>query len=112
MAMRGMKRHLVTLQNPGVDVPDGRGGVTNVPEYLTPPTMYAAIRPATARDLERSVANTVQSTASHIVELDYHPQVTTATRVLFGSRVLQVVGVQNPDERNVDMVLACEEVVA
>ena len=111
MATRGQKRHLVTLQGPGTLVPDGDGGYTQVRANLDPPTAYAEIKPATARDLERTIANVVQSKASHIVTIDYHPGVTTETTLLFGTRVFQVAGVQNPEERNVDLVLACEELV-
>lgn len=111
MATRGQKRHLVTLEKPGPPVSDNDGGYTNPPVALSPSSMRAEIKPATARDLERSVANTVQSTASHIVTMDYHPQVDTTTRLLFNGRTFQVTGVQNPEERNIELVLACEEVV-
>jgi SPP1 family predicted phage head-tail adaptor len=94
-----------------VSVPDGDGGFTDVPVPLSPPSLYAEIKPATARDLERLVSSTVQSTASHLVTIDYHPQVTTKTRVVFGARVFAVSGVTNPEERNRELVLACTEVV-
>lgn len=112
MVARGAKRHLVTLEGPGSDVPDGDGGYTHVFTELDPSTMYAEIKPATARDLERVVSNVVQSKASHLVTMDYHSGVTTETRVLFGARTLRVTGVQNPEERNVELVLVCEEIVA
>lgn len=111
MATRGQKRHLVQLENPGVPVHDGDGGYTNVATALEPPEMYAEIKPATVRDMERVFAGTVQSTASHMVTMDYHPQVTTKTRLLFGTRTFAITSVQNPEEKNEDLVLACEEVV-
>jgi head-tail adaptor len=111
MATRGQKRHLVSLANPGAPLPDGEGGFTQSWAALTPSEMYAEIKPATARDLERVVASTVASTASHLVTMDYHPQVTTETRVTFGIRVFSVTGVGNPEERNRDLILACSEKV-
>jgi len=111
MATRGQKRHLVSLWGPGPVVADGDGGYTQVPAALDPPEMMAAIEPATARDLERVVANTVASKASHIVTMDYHPQVTTETAIHFGERIFAVAGVQNREEKNVELVLACEETV-
>jgi SPP1 family predicted phage head-tail adaptor len=112
MATRGQKRHMVTLQNPGADVPDADGGYTQTWTALSPSPVYAEIKPATARDLERVTANAVQSTATHLVSIDYHSGVTTETRVGFGTRVLQVTSVQNPDERNIELLLVCTEVVA
>jgi SPP1 family predicted phage head-tail adaptor len=109
MATRGQKRHLVTLENPGPSVPDGDGGYTQT--WASLGSRYAEVKPATARDLERTIAGTVLSTASHIVTLDYQAGVTTATRVLFKGRTLSVTGVANPDERDVDLVLVCVEVV-
>jgi SPP1 family predicted phage head-tail adaptor len=112
MVAYGRKRHYVTLDKPGTPVPDGEGGFTQAREPLSPPDWYVEIKPATARDLERVVANTVQSTASHLVTGDYRPDVNTQTRVTFGARIFEVTGVQNPEERNRDLVLVCEEVVA
>jgi head-tail adaptor len=107
----GELRHLVTLENPGVPVPDGEGGWTAVPAPLSPSQVWASITPATARDLERMVASTVQASASHIVIMRYHPGVNTSTKILFGSRILYVRGVQNVDERNITLRIAAEEAV-
>lgn len=111
--MRGGElRHLVTLDNPGTAVADGDGGFTQTFAELSPARVWAAIQPATARDLERVAAGTVLSTASHIVTMRYHAGVTTKTRITFGTRVLNVTGVSNPDERNRELVCLCAEVVA
>lgn len=107
----GALRHQITLQNPGAAVPDGDGGFTQTWTNLDPARVSAAIQPATARDLERIVANTEQSKASHLVTIRYHSGVTTETRILFGTRILQVTGIQNPDERNISLILVCEEIV-
>ena len=108
----GTLRHRVSLENPGVAVPDGDGGYTQVNVPLSPSEVWADIRPATARDLERVTSGTVMASASHIVTIRYHAGVTTQTRILFGSRVLAVTGVQNPEERNIALVLTAEEMVA
>jgi SPP1 family predicted phage head-tail adaptor len=108
---RSDRRHLVTLQGPtGTAVPDNEGGYAQLYADLSPATAWAAIRPATARDLERVSSGTTIATASHIVEIDYHPQVTTQTRVIFGSRTLNVTGVSNPEERNIELILVCVEI--
>ena len=112
MVARGKKRHWVTLSEPGEPVPDGEGGFTETPVALSPPGMYAEIKPATARDLERVTAGAVQATATHLVTMDYHPEVTTETIVTFGTRTFSVTGIQNPDERDRELVLVCTESVA
>jgi head-tail adaptor len=104
--------HRVTLQNPGPAIPDADGGFTQTWTDLVPPAMSAAIAPATAADLERLAAGTVLSTATHIVSMPYHPQVTTKTRLVFGSRFFSVTGVANPEERNVETIAICVEIVA
>lgn len=111
MATRGQKRHLITLFTDGPAVPDGDGGFTQPPIPLDPASRYAEIKPATARDLERVAAGTVLSTASHVVTMDYHAGVNTKTRIGFGSRTFSVTGVSNPEERNIDTVCVCVEMV-
>jgi len=118
----GERRHLLTLENPGVPAPDGDGGVTQPWTALQPPQVWAAIVPATARALERVAAGTVLSTASHIVTFRHHPQVTTKTRVTkglraadgslaVGAREFSITGLANPEERGIDLVCVCVEVV-
>lgn len=108
----GHRRHLVRLQRPGPALPDGDGGYTTVWSDLDPAELYVSILPATAGGLERITAGTVLSMASHVVTGPYHAGVTTQTRILFGDRTLNVVGVVNPDERNVETVMVAAEVVA
>lgn len=103
--------HRVTLQNPGPAVPDG-DGYTQSWTDLTPPALSVKIAPATQRDLERVIAGTVMSQATHIVTGPFHPQVTTKTRIIFSGRTFNVVGVADPEEGGVEMVLVCVEVVA
>jgi head-tail adaptor len=107
----GQRRHLVSFQNPGASVPDGDGGSVSSWYTLTPPTAYAKIKPATAKDLERVAAGTVLATASHVVTFPYHPGVTTVTRIVFGARVFSVTGVSNPEERNVETICVCVELL-
>lgn len=107
----GILRHRITLQSPSDPAPDGDGGFTNTWSTLAA-DVPAAIAPATASNLERVIAGTVQSIATHLVTIRYLVGVTTKTRALFGSRVFEVIGVQNPDERNISLVLICQERVA
>ena len=108
----GQRSCRIALQNPGTPVPDGDGGYSSTWTNLSPSHMWARIEPASTNRLERVTAGTVQSTASHIVTMPYHSGVTTKTRVVFGVRTFTVTGVSNPNERNIETVCVCSEVVA
>jgi head-tail adaptor len=113
----GRRRLLLSLDAPGPAVPDGDGGYTQTLAPLDPPTLFADVRPASARDLEGVVAGTVLSTATHLITLPFHPGVTTTTRVQWtdGARrphTANVTAVVNVDERCIEMVLGATEVVA
>ena len=58
-----------------------------------------------------SLAGVVVGQATHLVVIDYHPQVTLRTRVtkLEDGRVFDVSGAQDPAERHVELALACTE---
>ena len=104
--------HRVTFQNPGPAVPDGDGGFTNSWTDLVPPALSVKIAPATAKDLERVHGGTTISTNTYVVDAPYHAQITTKTRMLFNGRQFSVTGVGDPEERHVELVLLCVEVVA
>uniref|UniRef100_A0A6M3J723 Putative head-tail joining protein n=1 Tax=viral metagenome TaxID=1070528 RepID=A0A6M3J723_9ZZZZ len=106
----GSLRHQVRLETP-TETADGDGGYTTTWALLDPPVVWAAIEPASQQRLERVVANAVSSDTSHIVTIRYHSGVTTKARVVFAGRTLSVVGVQNVQERNEILMLACVEKV-
>jgi hypothetical protein len=113
MATRGAQRHLVSLAGPvGDPVPDGDGGWTMTPGPLTPATWYCSIRRASLRDLERISAGAAIGLASHILEGDWHPGVTLQTTISHEGRTFYVNDLINVDERDVSLVLLCQEVVA
>jgi head-tail adaptor len=103
--------HRMTWQNPGPAVANGDGSYTLTWTDLVPPTTSVKIAPATTATLERLAAGTVLSTASHVVSGPYHPQIKTTTRGLFNGRIFNVIGVANPEERNVETIAICVEVV-
>jgi head-tail adaptor len=113
----GERRQYITLQKLGDPVPDGGGGYTEAPEDLDPPGTWAAMQAATAQDLERMAVGTVIASASHIVTIPFHPEVTTETLIAWTdparrTHTANVKSVNNPDQRCIELVLVCEEVVA
>lgn len=108
----GKRPHRVTLQDPGPGIPDGDGGQTQTWSDLVPPAMDAEIKTAAAADLERIAAGTVLATATHIVTMPYHPQVKTASRIIHNGRIFNVTGVADPEERHIETIAICVEVVS
>lgn len=100
----------ITFQNPGPAVPDGDGGFTESWTDL-PPAADAKVAPASQSALERVAAGTILTTATHVVTVPYRAGVSTKTRILLDGRRLNITSVQDPDERHVELILVCEEVV-
>jgi SPP1 family predicted phage head-tail adaptor len=107
----GARRHLISLANLGTPVADGDGSFTETATALSPATVWASVKPATAKDLERVASGTVLSTATHIVTMPYHAQVSTTTRIVFGTRSFNVTGVSDPEERHIETICVCVELV-
>ena len=118
MATRvGLRPVRVELQNPGPNVPDGDGGFTQTWADCAPPFMFAHIETPVARGAdEEQDASAVTTIARRIVNLPYHPQITTHSRILFTdrtglARTLTVDAVNDIEERGVELELTCKEVV-
>lgn len=80
----------VTLSRP-TRTPDGEGGFVTPQQPLAPTRVYAAVE--ALRGQERLQAAGLEVAVTHRVLLRWHPQVTEHTRITWGTRVLEVVGV-------------------
>jgi head-tail adaptor len=104
--------HYVQLQRPSDPVSDGEGGYSVEPwTDLSPPRLFAHIAPTVAADLERFAHGVVTAHATHTITLPYHPQLTTLDRIVHNGRTFHVLGVASPEERGVETVALCHEVV-
>lgn len=106
----GQLRHVIYLHE-ATPIADGDGGFADTWVPLSPGRIKASISPATPADISRKVGNAVIEKVSHLVAIWYHPGVTTKTRITFDGRSLFVRGIQNEDEMNIALQLACEEIV-
>lgn len=89
------KVHSIRLDKP---LPEDAG------QTLTPARVYAAIEPSGPGSLD-------EDHLTHIVKIDYHPQVDMNTRVRTDDdRNLFVRGIQDIEMRHVELWLLCEEV--
>jgi SPP1 family predicted phage head-tail adaptor len=106
------REHRLTLDAPGAPVPDGAGGYLETFAPLDPAELWGMVEPMSQADLERVSGSTVEATATHLITLPFHPQVTVQTRVTYHGRTFLVQGIRNVLERNVTLELTCEEVLA
>jgi SPP1 family predicted phage head-tail adaptor len=101
----GKLRHIITIQQPALAA-DGVG--EPVPTWGTfAANIYAQITPLNGA--ERIQGNQINATVTHNVRTRYMPGVTPKMRILYGSRTLQITNVQNIDERDRELELACVE---
>jgi head-tail adaptor len=91
----GALKHWVLLENPVEGEP---------PAPLNPAYVWASIRPAPPGSFD-------ERKTTHEVGMRYHQEVTFNTRITHRGRFLYVRGIQNVEERNLELVLLCEEVV-
>ena len=106
----GAYRHRVTVQAPGATVQDGDGGYTEGWVDANPPTWFVSLG-AAGRDGEARAAGTTIAAATHLVRGRYRADVTTATRLLLGARVFNILTVRDLDERRRKLEVVCAEVV-
>jgi len=86
----------VTLQTPSGSQ-DSFG--QRVRTWSTFAEVWASIAPLSARELQARDAASLQ--VSHRVTIRWRAGVTSEMRILYGTRVLQIVGIRNLDERNI-----------
>jgi head-tail adaptor len=94
---RGDRRHRVTFQNPAPTEPvtwTDLGAWFVSLTILTGDDIGVFIEPA---------AGTPTSSASWLVRGDFHPGVTTQTRMIWGSHMFAITSVDNVDMRGVAM---------
>lgn len=103
----GTRRHRVALQSITGRAASGDGYVDTWATYAT---VWASVVPATAGNEDRPTANTTDTPVTHLVEMDYRVTVRPQHRVILkATRPLYIRGIQNVDERDVTLVLSCEE---
>jgi head-tail adaptor len=112
----GDKPHWLRFSRPGPPMPDPDGGVIDSDVPLNPAGLFGRIAPATQADMEQNTAGTVIATATHLVTIPFHPQITTETRVQFtdlhrAEHEFNVISILNPEMRDTELVLVCVEQV-
>lgn len=101
----GNLRRRLTIQQKGTVTRNSHG--EEVITWKTYATVWGEVSPLTGR--EYLAAQEAQSAVNVRVRMRYLAGVTTAMRVLYGSRVLEIEAVLNYQERNRELVLMCVE---
>ena len=99
------RRSRLTLQVP-VDVTDDNGGVSR--SFVALADLWGEIVPAGAND--RFLAQRMEETISHRIRIRFRPDLTAAMRLVVGSRVFLIHGIEDEDERHRFSRCHCEEV--
>ena len=94
----------IIIQSRG-DTKDSLGGRITVWSTFASP--WAKIKPTSG--YESRQAGKVQASITHKVTIRYLFGVLPKMRILFGTRIFDIHAVLNTEERNVSMVLMCEE---
>ena len=102
----GTLRKKIALQS-ATRTPDGGGGFTESWATISGGDIWASIEPASSREVY--AAGQLQHRITHALTLRYLSGVTTAMRVLFGTRTFNVRSVLNVEERGRELRLLCEE---
>jgi len=97
-------RHRISIQS-YTAVADGEGGFTNT--WTTTATVWAAVYPVKASQVFDYYS--VNSEITHIIKLRGYITVNATQRVLFGTRIFEILTAENLQERDFVQVLSCKE---
>ena len=103
----GKLRHYVIIQSILEELQDDYGGATKT--WQTHATVWASIDPL--RGQEAMVAKQTQSSANYRIRVRHCVGLTPHMRVLWGTRIFNIVEVLNTNERNFQMELMAQEIV-
>ena len=100
----GKLRHKVKLQS-SAQAQDGYGQESKV--WATDESIWAQIQPL--RGAELLEYQQISTEVTHRIIIRYNSSVTSAKRILFGTRIFDINVPRNIDERNIFMELLCKE---
>jgi len=103
----GKMRYRVAIES-ATNTRDAGGGLTQ--SYAPVTYIYADIKPTNANSTYRQ--GIVQEKVTHEVTIRYMTNISTNSRINYGTRLFNVKGIINVDERDRFLKLLCEEGVA
>jgi len=103
----GKLRHYITLSTLSTTTRDEFGGFTEV--FATAASVWGSIEPMSGRELES--AQQVHGEATTKVTMRYTTHAAITSRIDYGSHTYEIVDIQNPEERNIELVCICKELI-
>lgn len=104
----GNLRHLLRLERPAQGAPDAHGQPPTGWEAVA--QVYAEVLPLEGRELE--FARQLEARTTHQVTTRYRKDVDATMRLVFGTRLLNIVALRNEEESGDALVILAQEVAA
>ena len=101
----GPLRHKITIQTTTLSSDTMSAAASE--SWATYTTAWAEIKPL--KGLEAVEHRKLGQETMHRIWMRYQSGITTAMRIVWDSRTLEIRGVRNPDERNVMLEILAEE---
>lgn len=99
-------RHRIDIQQPVEGTADAAGEIP-ITWSAYASSVPVEITPQGGREFVQAAQ--VQAEMTHLLRIRYLAGVTSAMRVMFGTRKLYILAVTNVDERNRETLLSCKE---
>lgn len=106
MIRAGELRHTIVIQNKTITQDDELNPIETWGTFLT---VRAAPMPKEGREFYRMSA--MNSEITEVFRVRYSSTITAHMRVKFRSKYFDIIGVINPDERDIELLLTCKAVV-
>lgn len=99
-------RHKVSLLNPAKSQAGTGQEIRDYP--AAEGTIWARIEYLTGREAE--IAQQISAESTHKITIRYNADVTPESRIQFGTRIFEIVAINNPEEKNEQQILTCKEI--
>lgn len=104
----GKLRHRIAIQDKTITLDSGGIPTETWADIAGGSSIPASLEPLKGREYFQAAAVSAENTIP--VTIRYRPGVTSALRIVYGSRILNIRSVIDVDERHVKLILLCEEV--
>ncbi len=100
----GKLRHEIQIQD-NTQGSDGAGGKPD--NWATVGTVWASIN--RVKETEELNAGMLQNVITHEIKIRFFSGITVSHRILFGSRIFEIISINDMEERNFHQMLHCLE---